>query len=1478
MRRSLARPWFILALTLAGTGLAPAATVFYEAGGLLVIEAEHYHGKANTSVRDWYTFPTTSPTPTPDPDGAHPEDTGNGEYVEILPDTRVTHEDVLENGVNFFQTGLNAPRLEYAVHIITPGRYYARIRAYSTGTEDNSVHIGVDDTWPLSGTAVQWCDGKNQWTWSGARRVPEDHCGITNGIYLDLTAGAHTLMIGMREDGFEMDRFLLTTDPDFFPTGIGPAESPNSPVIPPPPQITTQPEPFVNAYVGDTVTLSVVVTGAQPMAYQWTKDGADLEEKTDPMLTLTDAQVSDSGTYTVRVSNSSGSIVSGDSVVSITIPPPSLWEIVSSSSELSTLEAAVEAAGFVETLQGEDPLTLFAPNNAAFEALPEGALEDLLADPEQLLALLTYHTLAETQTSADLEPGNYATLQGSTVAVTTSAETLRINDSTVILPDTTALNGVLHVIDTVLQVPVPPQIVTPPEPEITVFVGDTVTLSVEVTGDEPLAYQWTKDGADLEDATNPVLTLADAQVSDSGTYAVRVSNPGGSITSNDAVVTVRVLTLWNIVEATAELSTLQAAIEAAGLVETLQGEDPLTLFAPDNAAFEALPEGALEDLLADPEQLLALLTYHALAGIQTSADLEPGNYVTLHGSIVTVTTSEGTLRVNDSTVILPDTTAINGALHVIDTVLRVPVPPQIVTPPEPEIRVFVGDTVTLSVEAIGDEPLYYQWTKDASDLAGANGPTLTLTDARISDSGTYAVRLSNAVGALTSADAVLTVLVPTLWDLIETSEELSTLEAAVEAAGLVETLQGEDPLTLFAPNNAAFEALPEGALEDLLADPEQLLALLTYHALAGTQTSADLEPGNYVTLQGSTVAVTTSEETLRVNDSTVILPDTTALNGVLHVIDTVLRVPVPPQIVTPPEPEITVFVGDTVTLSVEVTGDEPLAYQWTKDGADLEAATNPVLTLADAQVSDSGTYAVRVSNPGGAITSNDAVVTILVPTLWDLIETSEELSTLEAAVEAAGLVETLQGEDPLTLFAPNNAAFEALPEGALEDLLADPEQLVALLTYHALAGTQTSADLEPGNYVTLQGSTVAVTTSEETLRVNDSTVILPDATALNGVLHVIDTVLQVPVPPQIVTPPEPEISVFVGDTVTLSVEVTGDEPLAYQWTKDGADLEEATNPVLTLANAQVSYSGTYAVRVSNPGGAITSSDAVVTILVPTLWDLIETSEELSTLEAAVEAAGLVETLQGEDPLTLFAPNNAAFEALPEGALEDLLADPEQLVALLTYHALAGTQTSADLEPGNYVTLQGSTVAVTTSEETLRVNDSTVILPDTTALNGVLHVIDTVLRVPVPPQIVTPPEPEISVFVGDTVTLSVEVTGDEPLAYQWTKDGADLEAATNPVLTLADAQVSDSGTYAVRVSNPGGSITSSDATVTVIFLPPIMGQPTVVDGNITITWTGGGEIETATDINGPWTPSGNTSGSFMEPLDSGNKFFRIKISQ
>jgi len=216
-----------------------AADPFVEVNGRVVIEAENYESKANTGVRDWYIFPRSS-SPTPDPDGSHTSGAGNGKYVEALPDTRVTHADPLQENVNFFAAGHNAPRMNYPVKINSAGRYYIRARSIWTGTEDNGVHFGYDGQWPTSGSAAQWCGDWNLWQWSGNRRTTAEHCGIYNALYLDLSAGEHTIMVAMREDGFELDRFILTKDSSYFPSGIGPDESArttggSTPPPPPPP-------------------------------------------------------------------------------------------------------------------------------------------------------------------------------------------------------------------------------------------------------------------------------------------------------------------------------------------------------------------------------------------------------------------------------------------------------------------------------------------------------------------------------------------------------------------------------------------------------------------------------------------------------------------------------------------------------------------------------------------------------------------------------------------------------------------------------------------------------------------------------------------------------------------------------------------------------------------------------------------------------------------------------------------------------------------------------------------------------------------------------------------------------------------------------------------------------------------------------------------------------------------------------------------
>ena len=118
--------------------------------------------------------------------------------------------------------------------------------------------------------------------------------------------------------------------------------------------------------------------------------------------------------------------------------------------------------------------------------------------------------------------------------------------------------------------------------------------------------------------------------------------------------------------------TLTAALEAAGLVETLKGKGPFTVFAPTDAAFAKLPEGTLKSLLmpANKQKLTAILTYHVVAGNVKAADvIKLSSAKTLNGQSVTIKVVGGKVLINGATVVKADIAATNGTIHVIDTVL-----------------------------------------------------------------------------------------------------------------------------------------------------------------------------------------------------------------------------------------------------------------------------------------------------------------------------------------------------------------------------------------------------------------------------------------------------------------------------------------------------------------------------------------------------------------------------------------------------------------------------------------------------------------------------------------------------------------------------------------------------------------------------------------------------------------------------------------
>ncbi|WP_184174680.1 fasciclin domain-containing protein, partial [Rhabdobacter roseus] len=406
--------------------------------------------------------------------------------------------------------------------------------------------------------------------------------------------------------------------------------------------------------------------------------------------------------------------------------------------------------------------------------------------------------------------------------------------------------------------------------------------------------------------------------------------------------------------------------------------------------------------------------------------------------------------------------------------------------------------------------------------------------------------------------------------------DFSILVQAVQKAGLVEALQGEGPLTVFAPTNAAFgkalAALNLNSLDDIPQD--QLRSILLYHVVAGSVGSRSLRNGQRAaTLQGEEVEITVfgNFEMIKVNNSNVVLADVEASNGLIHVLDEVLL--------------------------------------------------PPMLMMAK-------------------------------PNLVEVAAGNPDFSILVQAVQKAGLVEALQGEGPLTVFAPTNAAFgkalAALNLNSLDDIPQD--QLRSILLYHVVAGSVGSRSLRNGQRAaTLQGEEVevAVFGNFDLIKVNNSNVVLADVEASNGLIHVIDEVL--------------------------------------------------LPPMLMMAK-------------------------------PNLVEVAAGNPDFSILVQAVQKAGLVEALQGEGPLTVFAPTNAAFgkalAALNLNSLDDIPQD--QLRSILLYHVVAGSVGSRSLRNGQRAaTLQGEEVevAVFGNFDLIKVNNSNVVLADVEASNGLIHVID-----------------------------------------------------------------------------------------------------------------------------------------------------------
>ncbi len=539
---------------------------------------------------------------------------------------------------------------------------------------------------------------------------------------------------------------------------------------------------------------------------------------------------------------------------------------VAADDDFSTLETALGAAELTATLEGDGPFTVFAPTNAAFEALPAGALDALLADKEALTDVLTYHVVADDVRAAEVVTLTEATaVNGDAIAIEVVDGKVVLNGvATVTVTDIAAKNGVIHVIDAVL---LPPE--APEEPK----------------------------------------------------------------------------TIAAIVAADADFSTLGTALAAAELTATLEGDGPFTVFAPTNAAFEALPAGALDGLLADKEALADVLTYHVVSGSVTASDVATMTEATaLNGDAISIEVVDGKVVLNGvATVSVTDIAAKNGVVHVIDAVLLPPADaPELGKIPEvlsadgrfgtllaaveaadlggalagdAKLTVFAPtdaafaalpagtvDALLADIPKLTDILTYHAVTGEvrAESVAGLKRATalngvdisIAVIEGAVVLNGNVRVTTTDLVAANGVIHVIDAVLLPP-QDIVAIAvgdDRFDTLEAALIAAGLADDLATPGPFTVFAPTDDAFAALPAGTLDALLADIPALTAILQAHVASGkVYSDAVVEASPIATLNAAVgLDVTVEGGKVFVEGAEVILTDIVARNGVIHVIDAVI--------------------------------------------------------------------------------------------------------------------------------------------------------------------------------------------------------------------------------------------------------------------------------------------------------------------------------------------------------------------------------------------------------------------------------------------------------------------------------------------------------------------------------------------------------------------------------------------------------------
>ena len=1009
---------------------------------------------------------------------------------------------------------------------------------------------------------------------------------------------------------------------------------------PAPPSFITHPTPqTVDA--GANVTFNPVVTGGPPLSYRWRlngvllADGSNISGTTTPTLQITGVLTSQAGTYSLFVSNSTGTATSSNTVLNVT-PVMPLGDALDAAHLTWTTGTPPWIGQPIVTHDGVD-----AARSPALGDNQSSSAETSIIGPGSV----SFWWKVSSQTNLDnlifqIDNVESARLSGE---VDWQQRTFNVTAGNHIVKwlyakDTSGVAGQDRGwVDQFIFTPLLPLITSQPTSQ-SVESGTRVTFTSTAVGVPTLGYQWRSNGTNLPNtngisgAQTTTLVISNAQPARNGGYALVVTNSSGAITSAVATLLVTPQVALNVALDNTNTWTTNTGTSWTGqMIVTHDGTDAArTGVVADNGS------NWMQTIVTGPgtvsfwwkisseatnDKLVFSLNNIDLARVSGEVDWQLQTFTLGSGS----QTSRWSYSKN--------ATLAGGQDRAwVDQVIFSPLPPSIVSNPTNQIA-DVGGTVSFGVTPGGTPPFAYQWQFNGTNLlngasvSGATTSNLTLTAVQLAQAGNYRIVLSNSLNAITSASATLTVFTNI------------SLAAALDTTGLGWTTNG---LPAWIGNGAVTHDGVDAARSPIIGDGATawMETTVTGPGTASFWWKVSSESGNdrlRFYIDGSEQVNISGEvdwqlKTYNLGTGSHALRWAYAKNSSIAAgqdrgwVDQFAFSILPPVITTQPVSQL-VNTGSTVNFNVAASGTPTLFYQWrfnnlplTNGVGGLSGATSATLTVPNAQPAVTGSYSVVITNTAGITLSSNAILTTI-----RLIPLEEALDNTNLAFTVGGTSTPWGTEETITHDGVDAAQTDVVADSSYSWIKATVNGPTPL-TFWWKVSSELDHDylrfmLDGNDQVRISGEvdwqqiTFAVPSGSHELQwrysKNSGTASGQDRAWLDQVL------LGTNPPPVVITNPPPVVLVTnppsllvqpVGLTVdefqnaSFTVAATGTAPLSYRWffqetnaLSNGSGTNGATTEQLTLSNVSITQGGFYSVVVSNAVGRATSVVARLTV-------------------------------------------------------------------------------------------------------------------------------------------------------------------------------------------------------------------------------------------------------------------------------------------